>query len=89
MGINGRLSKTLWHEKAGIQVKQSDRVGRNVIDNFETALRREKYQKGYIVAFSFNKGAYEEVARVKNKGELDIRLITIEELLDKRKTLLE
>lgn len=30
-----------------------------------------------------------EVARLKNKGVLDIRLITVEELLDKRKTLLE
>ncbi len=88
MGLNGHLIKTLWHEKAGIQVKQSDRVGRNVVDNFETALRRDKYQKGYIVAFSFTKGAYEEVARVKNKGELEITLITIKELLDKRKTLL-
>jgi len=30
-----------------------------------------------------------EVARLQNKGELDIKLITIEELLDKRRTLLE
>lgn len=30
----------------------------------------------------------EEVSRVKNKGELEITLITIKELLDKRKTLL-
>ena len=89
MGLNGHLAKTLWHERAGIQVKQSDKVGRNVVDNFETALRREKYQKGYIVAFSFTKGAYEESARVKNKGELEITLITVKELLDKHRILLK
>ncbi|MBI4723273.1 MAG: restriction endonuclease [Candidatus Stahlbacteria bacterium] len=85
MGIDGYLTKTLYHEKAGIQVKQSDNVGRNVIDNFETALKREKYRQGYIVSFSFTKGAYEEVARLRNAAELEIKLITAQELLDKRK----
>jgi len=65
-----------------IQVKQSEDVGRNVIDNFETAIRRLNKKKGYIVAFSFGKGAYEETARVKNQGELDIILRTVQELLD-------
>lgn len=64
-----------------IQIKQSEDVGRNVIDNFETAMRRIKKTKGYIVAFSFGKGAYEEVARVKNQEGLDITLRTVEELL--------
>lgn len=41
-----------------IQVKQSENVGRNVIDNFETAMQRIKKDKGYIIAFSFGKGAY-------------------------------
>ena len=90
MGIDGHLAKTLWHERAGIQVKQSDKVGRNVVDNFVAALRRDKYKQGYIVAFSFGKGAYEEVARLKNEGsELEIKLITVQELLDKKKTLLK
>ena len=68
----------------GIQVKQSDKVGRNVIDNFETALKRKKYKKGYVVAFSFTKGAYEEVARLKNQEELEIKLIKVEDLLYKK-----
>ncbi len=89
MGIDGHLSKTLWHERAGIQVKQSDKIGRNVVDNFETALRRDNYKQGYIIAFSFGKGANEEVARLKNKGELEIKLIPVQELLDKKKTLLK
>lgn len=54
-------------DEAGIQVKQSDNIGRNVVDNFETALKRKKHTKGYIVAFSFGKGAYGEVARVKKR----------------------
>ena len=87
-GLDGYFVKDLWHDEAGIQVKQSDRVGRNVVDNFETALKRRKYKKGYIVAFSFTKGAYEEVARLKNKGELEIKLIKVEDLLYKRKPVL-
>jgi hypothetical protein len=65
-----------------IQVKQSEDVGRNVIDNFETAMRRIKKNKGYIVAYSFGKGAYEEAARTKNQEGLEIILRTIEELLE-------
>lgn len=80
MGLNGYYDKTIFTDSAGIQVKQSEKVGRNVVDNFETALRRGKYDKGFIVAFSFTKGAREEVARVKGKG-LDVKLIKVEDLL--------
>ncbi len=86
-GLDGYFEKDLWHEKAGIQVKQSDGIGRNVVDNFETALKRAKYKKGYIIAFSFSKGAYEEAARVKKEG-LEIKLIKVSELLNKRKPVL-
>lgn len=66
-----------------IQVKQSDRVGRNVIDNFSAAMRRTKKTRGYIIAFSFGKGAYEETAALKNREEVEIVLLTVEELLSK------
>jgi hypothetical protein len=36
---------------------------------------------GIIVAFSFGKGAYEEAARARNRENMDIRLITVSELL--------
>jgi len=85
MGLDGYLTKNLYHDEAGIQVKQSDGVGRNVVDNFETALKRAKYKNGYIVAFSFSKGAYEEVARARSKEGLNIKLITIKDLLEKKK----
>jgi len=85
MGLDGYYPRSVLTEEAGIQVKQSDKVGRNVVDNFETALKRAKYKKGYIVAFSFSKGAYEEAARAKNKEGLEIKLITVKGLLEKKK----
>ena len=85
MGLDGYYPRSILTEEAGIQVKQSEGVGRNVVDNFETALKRQNYKKGYIVAFSFSKGAYEEVARIKNKEGLEIKLITIKDLLEKKK----
>jgi adenine specific DNA methylase Mod len=76
MGIDGF---TFMHRDP-IQVKQSENVGRNVIDNFETALQRDKKDKGFIIALSFGKGAYEEVARIKKEG-LFIDLLTVDKLL--------
>jgi DNA modification methylase len=76
MGIDGTT-----FEGHPIQVKQSDDVGRNVIDNFETAIRRRKQTKGTIVAFSFGKGAYEEIARAKLHDNTDIQAMTVQELL--------
>jgi restriction endonuclease len=64
-----------------IQIKRSDGVGRNVVDNFQTAVRRHGAQGGFIVAFSFGRGAYEEAARAKSDG-LSITLVTVETLLD-------
>jgi hypothetical protein len=63
-------------------VKQSEGIGRNVIDNFETAIRREHKTTGYIIAFSFSKGAYEEAARAKleSKDSLDIKLVCVDEM---------
>lgn len=85
MGLDGYYpTGTLFSKSAGIQVKQSESVGRNVIDNFETALRREKYNTGYLIAFSFSSGSYEEVARAKNKEGLDIKLIEVKDLLEKK-----
>ena len=67
-----------------IQVKQSDSIGRNVVDNFETAMRRISAKKGVIVAFSFGSGAYEEIARAKLEDSLEIKVTTIKELIEGR-----
>ncbi len=77
MGIDGYM-----FDGTPIQVKQSEGVGRNVVDNFETAIRRLKKTSGTIIAFSFGKGAYEEIARAKNNDSLNINLMTIADILD-------
>jgi site-specific DNA-methyltransferase (adenine-specific) len=76
MGIDGYW----WFTREPVQVKQSEHVGRNVVDNFETAIRRDGQDSGYVIAFSFTKGAREETARAKKDG-LNIRLITVNEVL--------
>jgi DNA modification methylase len=76
MGIDG-----FTFEGHPIQVKQSDDIGRNILDNFETAIRRRKQTKGVIVAFSFGKGANEERARAKLHDNVEITLLTVKELL--------
>ncbi|MCW6159682.1 MAG: restriction endonuclease [Candidatus Micrarchaeales archaeon] len=79
MGIDGTTPQVTGGYP--IQVKQSESVGRNVVDNFQPAMDRVKKKKGYIVAYSFVKGAYEEAARVKNEGKYNIILRTVDELL--------
>ncbi len=77
MGVDGWL-----FDGTPIQVKQSESIGRNVVDNFETALRRAGRTKGLIVAFSFGKGAREEVARVRHKDGMEISLKTVKEIME-------
>lgn len=78
MGIDGWTF--MLHDP--VQIKQSESVGRNIIDNFETAIQRAKKQRGFVIAFSFGRGAHEEVARVKRQG-LEIHLVTIDDLLQR------
>ena len=80
MGIDGY--SFMVHDP--IQVKQSDSVGRNVVDNLEVAMERAGKDNGYIVGFSFTKGAYEEVARARWNKKLEIRLLTVKDLIAPR-----
>jgi DNA modification methylase len=70
-----------WFTNDPIQVKQSVAIGRPAVDNFEAVLRREKRDTGYIIGFSFTKGAHEEVARVRTSDGLIIKLVTVKEVL--------
>ncbi len=85
-GIDGKKDNT------PIQVKRSDNIGRNVIDNFKSACERfdkkrflenqaDKKPIGIIIAFSFGKGAKEEAARLKNQDNIIIQLLTVEEII--------
>ena len=85
-GIDGQKDRT------PIQVKRSDNIGRNVVDNFASAVRRHdknRFEKckreastaGYIIAFSFGKGAVQEVARLKNEDHILIELVEVADIV--------
>jgi len=87
LGLDGKTK-----ENTPIQVKRSDNIGRNVIDNFHSAVMRNDkalYEKnksenknvGIIIAFSFGKGAIQEVARLKNQENVIIQLTTVAEIV--------
>jgi site-specific DNA-methyltransferase (adenine-specific) len=86
-GLDGKMP-----DNTPIQVKRSDNIGRNVVDNFIAAVMRsdkklfdknveDKKPVGYIIAFSFGKGAVEEVARLKLKESVIIELVTVEKIV--------
>jgi DNA modification methylase len=87
LGIDGKAM-----DHTPIQVKRSDGIGRNVVDNFQSAITRYDkrcYEKnksearpiGYLIAFSFGKGAIEEVARLKNVENVIIQLVKVSEIV--------
>jgi DNA modification methylase len=87
LGLDGKT-----RDNQPIQVKRSDNIGRNVIDNFLSAVKRYDkalYEKnketmnpvGFIIAFSFGKGAVQEVARLKNEENVIIKLVTVEDII--------
>jgi len=86
-GLDGRMP-----DNTPIQIKRSDNIGRNVIDNFLSAVQRSDNQLfeknkaegktvGYIIAFSFGKGAIEEVARLRNKQHIIIELKKVSDIV--------
>ena len=87
LGLDGKT-----RENQPIQVKRSDGIGRNVVDNFLSAVKRNDknlYEKnkeemkpiGFIIAFSFGKGAVQEVARLQNEENIIIKLVNVEEII--------
>jgi len=64
-----------------IQVKQKDKVGRPDIDTFETSIRRDKRSRGYFIGFDFTEDAIKEIKRLDKEEDIEIRPITVEELL--------
>ena len=87
LGLDGKTK-----DGTPIQVKRSDNIGRNVIDNFFAAVQRydnrlfeknvaEKKPVGFIIAFSFGRGAIEEVARLKNQKDINIKLVLVEDII--------
>jgi hypothetical protein len=73
-------------EGSPITIKQSDNVGKNVIDNFATVIGLTKAKSGIIVAFSFDKDAYAAIIRAKINYRIEIKMVTVKELLEGRET---
>ncbi len=65
-----------------IQVKQTDKVGRPDIDAFETAMQRAKRKLGYFVGFEFSRDALFEIDRFRRQTGLEIKPLTVREILD-------
>lgn len=88
LGLDGRTS-----DGTPIQVKQSESIGRNVVDNLKSAAERydrTRYQAAiengkpvaYLIAFSFGKGAIAEVARLRLENHIDIRLVRVDDIVN-------
>jgi site-specific DNA-methyltransferase (adenine-specific) len=86
-GIDGKTANGV-----PVQVKRSDNVGVNVVKNFSVSAKQfdktvfEKNQSiqnpiGYIIAFSFGRGAVEEVARLKLQENIIIELVTVDKIV--------
>jgi DNA modification methylase len=86
-GLDGRTQ-----DNTPVQVKRQDNVGRNVVDNFLSAVQRydkslyeknikDKKPVGYIIAFSFGRGAVEEVSRLNTEENKIIKLVRVEEIV--------
>jgi len=65
-----------------IQVKRTDQVGRPDIDNFQTAMKRDKRTKGIFVGFSFSRDAEKEVRRIEREEGLVIDMITVDKIVE-------
>jgi hypothetical protein len=68
-------------------IKQSDSVGRLQVDSFMNALTQAKVRNGVMVAFGYDSDAFAAVSRAK-MNRIDIRLVTVKELIDHKDTLL-
>jgi DNA modification methylase len=86
-GVDGKTTNGM-----PIQVKQSKNIGVNVVKNFSVSAKQynkilfeknvsEKKPVGYIIAFSFGKGAVEETARLKNSENIIIKLVCVNEIV--------
>ncbi len=64
-----------------VQAKRKDAVGRSDIQGFKTSLRRQGQKRGVFVAFSYADGVRDEVERVMKDEGLEIKLITVSDIL--------
>ena len=82
-GIDGLTS-----DGVPIVIKQSDNVGKVHLDNFLNAVMQLKAKRGIIVAFGFDKEAYATVSRAKINYRIEIKALTVKELIEHKEKLL-
>lgn len=68
-----------------IAIKQSDNVGRVQVDSFMNALTQARARHGIMVAFNFDAEALVAVNRARI-NRIDIKLLTVKELIEHRET---
>jgi hypothetical protein len=76
-GIEGLTS-----DGVPMMIKQSDNVGKIHIDNFLNSIMQIKARRGVFVAFGFDKDALAAVNRAKANYHIEIKAVTIKELLE-------
>ncbi len=64
------------------QTKETGKVGRPDIDNFETAMKRQRRDKGFFIGFDFSRDALQEISRAGREEDLEIIPVTVKEILD-------
>jgi hypothetical protein len=79
MGIDGFSRLNL-----PISIKQTDAVGMNAIDLFAASLAKSRATGGIMVAFGFGDDAIRGKVRARTNYRLDIEMMTVRELLERR-----
>jgi RNA polymerase subunit RPABC4/transcription elongation factor Spt4 len=80
IGIDGYTA-----EGQPISIKQSDGVGRDVIDKFASAIGQSRAKNGILVAYSFGNDAYTAKVKAKLNYGLEIQMVTVKDLIESRK----
>lgn len=71
-----------------IVAKQSDNVGKVQIDSFLNSVMQAKARHGVFVAFGFDKDANLAVVRGRMNYHIDVKLVTVKELLERKESVL-
>jgi SAM-dependent methyltransferase len=65
-----------------IQVKRTDQIGRPEIDSFESAMKRDKRDRGIVIGFDFSRDALKEIRRAEREEGLLIEPKTVNQIVE-------
>lgn len=79
MGIDGWVEFMM----RPVQVKRwGHKVSRQEVDKFAHAIRRDRKNKGMIIAFDFSRDCWNEIERIKHDDKVDIQLKSVKEIFN-------